>query len=185
MIREVPPNCRYKNKQPYILTFLRPPWRSHPNNLSLALIIVCAHWRNLLHSGCNLSQNDTMKLHSTAFDRYLRTCVEGFFYGMISILSPKLLKQPNITPVPGFYSGIFIMYLHYNASRKDVNKGSNIIFYALCLLYVLSSATFVFDIANFPLFMVSKNEYLAQLCANEPCSTACRILLATLLLLDP
>ena len=85
------------------------------------------------------------------------------WYGVYSIaVMLQVAKAVRHYLVLGLYSGIFIIYLHYNSSRKDVNKGSNIIFYALCLLYVLSSATFVFDTANFPLFMVSKNEHLAQ-----------------------
>ena len=74
---------------------------------------------------------------------------------VISQVSEAVLHYP----VLGLYSGIFIMYSQYNASRKDANKGSNTLLYALCLLYVLSLTTFVFDIANFPPLMVSKNEY--------------------------
>ena len=47
------------------------------------------------------------------------------------------MTNPNITP--GLFSGIFVMYLHCHASKKDSDKGSNIVFYALCLLYALSA----------------------------------------------
>lgn len=98
-----------------------------------------------------------------SFAKYL----EGFLYGTISALSlscpKKLLKQSDTIPSPGLYSGIFALYLHYYASKKDASKGNDILFYALCLLYVLSVATIILDLCGFFLNLVSKNEHLALL----------------------
>lgn len=58
----------------------------------------------------------------------------------------------------GLYSGIFIMYLHYHASRKEADNP--ILFYALCLLYVLCVAMICVDIAAFVLHEVSNNEHI-------------------------
>ena len=76
-----------------------------------------------------------------------------------TVVMPKVAESVQQYPALGLYSGIFIMYLQHNASKKDVKKG-NVLFYALWLLYVLCLATFVFDIGVFFFLMVSKNEYL-------------------------
>lgn len=61
---------------------------------------------------------------------YLGLCLEGLFFGI--------------------YSAIFFMYLHCHAPNKDADKTRNtILFYALCVLYVLSLATIVGDISTF------------------------------------
>ena len=51
-------------------------------------------------------------------------------------------SSPITLPDVGIYSGIFALYLKFqlNKSRKRT-----IVFYALCLLYVLSTATIVCD----------------------------------------
>jgi hypothetical protein len=56
------------------------------------------------------------------------------------------LLKVQIFPGSGLYSGIFAIYLHF-PSRES--RTTNIVFYALCLLYVLSTATVVFDAATF------------------------------------
>lgn len=48
------------------------------------------------------------------------------------------------------------MYLQYHGSKGDANKGNNILFYALCLLYILSVATFASDVSGIWVSMVSK-----------------------------
>jgi len=53
------------------------------------------------------------------------TCLEGFFYGL--------------------YSGIFVMYV---LCKPERSRTATIIFYALCLLYVLSTATVVTDLLS-------------------------------------
>ncbi|KAF8817015.1 hypothetical protein BYT27DRAFT_7247886 [Phlegmacium glaucopus] len=61
--------------------------------------------------------------------------LEGFFYGL--------------------YSGIFSIYLQ-GTSKRSTDKRNNIIFYALCALYVLSAVTVVGDIAGF-LYNIFRN----------------------------
>ena len=48
------------------------------------------------------------------------------------------------------YSGIFTVHLHYHASKERTsdNTKQNFIFYALCVLYVLSAALFALDTAK-------------------------------------
>jgi len=59
---------------------------------------------------------------------FIGTCLEGFFWG--------------------FYSAIFSMYLQlYISEERTSDKKKNIIFYSHCALYVLSGATFAFDLA--------------------------------------
>ena len=48
------------------------------------------------------------------------------------------------------------MYIHYQASKELGIDKRNIILYALCILYVLSSATIVMDTTRFILSTVSK-----------------------------
>ena len=63
--------------------------------------------------------------------------------------------------VPGLYSGIFLMYyLQYNPCKKDASTRNNILFYALCLLYVLSMATAAVDLIIYLRIPVGKNEHL-------------------------
>ena len=61
----------------------------------------------------------------------------------------------------GLYSGIFVLYLQHHGSKKDANKGSDIIFYALCLLYILSVTTIVLDLTILLFPEVSRDDYLA------------------------
>jgi len=49
----------------------------------------------------------------------------------------------------GIYSGLFAMHLKYDAIKRETdNRKRNIIFYALCLLYLLTMAVFATDIAT-------------------------------------
>ena len=57
---------------------------------------------------------------------------------------------------PGLYSAIFFMYIHHQASKELGIDKRNIILYALCILYALSSATIVIDTTRFILSIVSK-----------------------------
>ena len=69
-----------------------------------------------------------------------------------------ITKQSDITLL-GVYTGIFAMYLQYCASTKDASKRNNTIFYALCLLYLLSLSIILLDFLV--LFIpVSKDEHL-------------------------
>ena len=83
-------------------------------------------------------------------------CLEGLLYGKISVqctLTCTLLKKSNLFPGPGIYSGIFAIYLQCTLKES---RTTTIIFYALCLLYILSTATIVSDLLASAL-EVSKN----------------------------
>ena len=86
-------------------------------------------------------------------------CLEGFLYGKISLLCAitytlaNVSKEVQLFPGLGVYSGIFAIYLH--CPSKEF-RTAIIIFYALCLLYILSTATVVGDLLAY-LFEVSNN----------------------------
>ena len=70
--------------------------------------------------------------------------LEWFLYGKISVLCAltcTLVK--DLFPGPGLYSGIFAIYLQ---CPKKESRTAMIIFYVLCLLFVLSTATVVCDL---------------------------------------
>ena len=79
---------------------------------------------------------------------YLGEFIEGFLFGEISVLPtvapPPFLKNQQ----PGLYSGIFVLYW-LCVSKKGTYLGQNIIFYSLCVLYVLSAVVFGSDIGCF------------------------------------
>ena len=82
---------------------------------------------------------------------FIAICLEGFFYGKISVLCAQncTVQVANdaqlFSGLLGLYSGIFAMYLQC-PSKKSTS--AIILFYAICLLYILSTATFVCDFVN-------------------------------------
>ena len=56
-----------------------------------------------------------------------------------------LAKEVRLFPGLGLYSGIFIMYLQCQ-SDKSTSRTATIVFYAICLLYVLSTVSFISDL---------------------------------------
>lgn len=94
---------------------------------------------------------------------YFGISLEGFFYGKRYILvqllpvSELLLKQFNIAPSTGLYTGLFAMYL-YHGSKNGIN--SKIIFYALWALYISSLASIVMDMANFVMVQLIHPSFL-------------------------
>ena len=82
-------------------------------------------------------------------------CLEGFFFGTISLSSQgPVVKAVQHSLILGLYSGIFAMYLHHGSQSTD--RARNILFYALCLLYALAVATYIMAILkNFELDLVS------------------------------
>ena len=87
--------------------------------------------------------------------------VEGFLYGKIvsvlCALTCTLAKEVQLELFPGLlgiYSGIFVLYLQTHVSKET--RTTSLIFYALCLLYVLSTATVVSDLLQY-LIDVSNN----------------------------
>ena len=71
------------------------------------------------------------------------------------LLNCTLAKEAQLFPGLGIYSGIFVMYLNYS-SESNKSRTATILFYALCLLYVLSTATVVSDLTN-DILTVSNN----------------------------
>ena len=74
------------------------------------------------------------------------------------------------------------MYLHCHAPDKDADKTRNtILFYALCVLYVLSLATIVGDISTFVIVEVSNDSVTVTIfaliaCADLRVTWHCRVL---------
>ena len=97
----------------------------------------------------------------TPVNLYSSMFLEGFLFGTISVLcfivnAPFLLSGLK-SPILGVYSGMFALYLHCHAAKEETRTGKTrkIIFYALCVLYLLSVVVFVLDILE---FTVSNNE---------------------------
>ena len=57
-----------------------------------------------------------------------------------------LAKQVKLFPGLGLYSGILAMYLQLQ-SNKSTGSMATIVFYAICLLYMLSTVNFISDLA--------------------------------------
>ena len=84
---------------------------------------------------------------------FLSICVEGFLYGKLCAVTCTLAKKVQLFLGLGLYSGIFAMYLQCPSKKSRM---AIIVFYAICLLYVLSTASFVCDLVALILY-VSKN----------------------------
>ena len=57
-----------------------------------------------------------------------------------------LAKEVQLFPDLGLYSGLFAVYLKCQ-SNKSTGRTASIVFYAICLLYGLSTVNFVSDLA--------------------------------------
>ena len=94
--------------------------------------------------------------------------LEGFLYGKICALTCTLAKKVQLFPGPGLYSGIFTMYLLLCPSTKS--RTTIIHFYAVCLLYVLSTANFASDLVYLILYVsnnsICKNTIFFISCAD-------------------
>ena len=74
---------------------------------------------------------------------YLAKCLEGGLFGELVYASVKI----DNNPISGIYSGLFAIYLACQAMKRETdNSKPTIIFYALCILYVLTLALFAIDI---------------------------------------
>ena len=94
---------------------------------------------------------------------------ENFLFGKMVFIN--FSRSHYDYPCPGLYSGIFAMYLQYMTSKRGTKKTTNILFYALCTLYVLTGATMIIDIITI-IFAVNNNSsghnnltLLAHICA--------------------
>ena len=74
---------------------------------------------------------------------FMSIWLEGFLYGKLCALTSTLAKEGQLFPGLGLYSGIFAMYLQCLSKRSGT---AHILFVAVCLLYVLSTADFVSDL---------------------------------------
>ena len=65
----------------------------------------------------------------------------------LSTVKLKLLlaKAVQCCAIPGIYSGIFGIYLQHRGSQQGTNRANNILFYALWVLYALTTATIVVE----------------------------------------
>ena len=83
-------------------------------------------------------------------------------------LTCTLAKEVQLFPGLGLHSGIFAMYLQCSWKRSGT---ALILYYAVCLLYVLSTAAFVSDLVNLILSVsnnsIYKNIIFYQLCRRE------------------
>ena len=99
----------------------------------------------------------TSKTHATQWNELIQNftsleCVwkVSYLVRYLSIPKHKLAaKAVPHSPIPGLYSGIFMMYLQHCRSQQSTNRGKNILFYALWALYALSTATGIIDILLF------------------------------------
>ena len=83
-------------------------------------------------------------------------CAEGFFYGKICALTCTLAKVVQLFLGLGLYSGIFVMYLQCPPKKSG---RAFILYYAVSLLYILSTATFVSNLVAL-ILEVSNNSNL-------------------------
>ena len=92
---------------------------------------------------------------------FIAVCLEGFLYGKLCALTSsctlRLAKGVQLFPGLGLYSGIFAMYLHCTSKRSGTVTALTL-FYAVCLLYVLSAASFVSDLLAL-ILEVSNNSF--------------------------
>ena len=88
---------------------------------------------------------------------FIATWLEGFLYGKTCALLAACIpaKEVQLFPGLGLYSGLFAMYLQCPSKRSGT---ALILFYSVCLLYVLSATTFVGDLLK--LMLEVSNNYI-------------------------
>ena len=100
----------------------------------------------------------TSKTHATPWNLLLQilTTLDTVWKGSslvryLSTVKPKLLlaKAVQRCAIPGLYSGIFAMYLQHRGSQQSTDRANNILFYALWVLYALTTATIIVDTLGF------------------------------------
>ena len=104
---------------------------------------------------------------------YIGLCLEGFLYGKLSVLFAltyiTLVEEVQLFYGLGLYSGLFALYLQ---GPSKTSRMATIVFYALCLLYVLSIVQLVSDLVSFILEVSNKNSICSmndifyQLCSR-------------------
>ena len=78
---------------------------------------------------------------------FIGIVLEGFCYGEI-FCSTVIIGMINY-PFPGFYSAVFVIHMQYHVSKELGIKKRNILVYALCILYMLSTAAIVLDVTRY------------------------------------
>ena len=88
-------------------------------------------------------------------------CFEGFLFGNVSYVHlnvPLVLlvaKEIQLFPGLGIYTGIFAIYLQC-PSDESRTRTANVVFYAICLLYVFCAAAVVSDLISVTLQVSDK-----------------------------
>ena len=105
----------------------------------------------------------------TTVNAFMPIWIEGSLYGKICALTCTLAKEVQLFLGPGLYSGIFAMYLQCQSKKSGT---AIILFYAVCLLYILSTSTFVSDLVAYIVDVsnnsIFKNTFFASLlCRRE------------------
>ena len=114
----------------------------------------------------------------SAFDTaFIGLCLEGFFYGKISgvlcsltcTLASLSAKEVQLYSGLGLYSGIFALYLRCS-SNKSTGRTAYVVFFVLCLLHILSTATIICDLVTVILEVsnnsICQNIFFYQLCSR-------------------
>ena len=100
---------------------------------------------------------------------FISIWLEGFLYGKICALICIPAQGVQLFPGLGLYSGIFAIYLQCPSKKAGT---AIILFYAVCLLYVLSAADFVSDLVALILEVsnnyICKNTIFYQLRRRDP-----------------
>ena len=99
----------------------------------------------------------TSKTHATPWNLlWQNLCtLDGVWKGSslvryLSTIKLKLLLAKAVQScAPGLYSGIFAIYLQHRGSQQGTNRANNILFYALWVLYALTTATIIVHILIF------------------------------------
>ena len=72
-----------------------------------------------------------------------------------------LSREVQLIPGLGVYSGIFAIYFQYQSNKSTgIGKKTAIVFYAICLLYVLSAVDFACDLVA--LISVVSNNFICS-----------------------
>ena len=69
-------------------------------------------------------------------------------------------KEVRLFPDLGIYSGIFAIYIQM--ASKD-SRTTSIVFYALCILYVLSTAAVISDLLNLLVNSNVSNNFICEI----------------------
>ena len=102
----------------------------------------------------------TSKTHATQWNLLLEilrfldiVCKGSSLVWYLSTVKLKLLLAKAVQRcfIPGFNSGIFVIYLQHRGSQQSTDGAKNILFYALWVLYTLTTAIIILEILGFVL----------------------------------